>query len=144
MSNSSAAREMPRFFHSAEPGTAATPAPKGKGSDDNATRSAPRAMQHGALSPRAPQSSDLVSGMNHLCNHYVVLTGPDTASGRAYLLYVVTTVEADEQPIVWFGLYDEEYRKVEGHWLISKCSLQFLWPQKMTMPSFANPYPAVR
>ncbi len=89
-------------------------------------------------------SSEQFAAMHHQCNHYVDLTGPDTATGRSYLLDVVTTVESDEQPIVWFGLYDEEYQKVEGQWLISKCSLQFLWPQKMTMPSFANPYPTMR
>ena len=83
------------------------------------------------------------AAMHHQTNHYVDLTGPETAIGRSYLLDVVTTAEPEGQPIVWFGLYDEEYRKVNGQWLISKCSLQFLWPQRMTMPSFEKPYPKV-
>lgn len=83
------------------------------------------------------------SAMHHIANHYIDLTGPDTAKGRSYLLDVMTTAEADGQPIVWFGLYDEEYRKVDGKWLISKCSLQFLWPQRMTNPGFEVPYPQV-
>ena len=79
--------------------------------------------------------------MHHITNHYIEMTGPDTAEGRSYLLDVATSVEPEAQPIVWFGLYDEDYRKVDGQWLISKCSLQFLWPQRMTMPSFGTPFP---
>ena len=81
------------------------------------------------------------SAMHHITNLYIDMTGPDTAKGRSYLLDAVTTVEPEEQPIMWLGLYDEEYRKVDGQWLISKCSLQFLWPQRMTMPAFETPYP---
>ena len=81
--------------------------------------------------------------MHHITNHYIDMTGPDTAKGRSYLLDAVTTVEPEEQPIMWLGLYDEEYRKVDGKWLISKCSLQVLWPKRMTMPAFETPYPKV-
>ena len=97
-----------------------------------------RANYHGVFDPQEP-----FSAMHHITNHYIDLTGPETASGRSYLIDVVTTTEPDQQPIVWFGLYDEEYRKVNGQWKISRCSLQFLWPQKMVMPSFATPYPQV-
>ena len=81
--------------------------------------------------------------MHHSSNHYVELTGPDTATGRSYLIDVVTTTKPEDQPIVWFGLYDEDYLKVDGKWLIKRCSLQFLWPTKMTMPDFDKPYPGV-
>ena len=81
--------------------------------------------------------------MHHCTNHYVDLTGPDTATGRCYLLDVVTTTKPEDQPIVWFGLYDEDYVKVDGKWLIKRCALQFLWPSKMTTPGFEVPYPTV-
>jgi ketosteroid isomerase-like protein len=81
--------------------------------------------------------------MHHCTNHYVDITGPDTATGRSYLLDVMTTTKPEEQPIVWFGLYDEQYRKVDGTWLISHCTLHFLWPQKMAMPGLEIPYPNV-
>ena len=81
--------------------------------------------------------------MHHCTNHYVDLTGPDTATGRSYLLDVVTNAPEDGQPIVWFGVYDEEYQKVDGQWLIKQCTLQFLWPKRMTMPSFEENYPVV-
>lgn len=83
------------------------------------------------------------SAMHHCTNHYVDLTGPDTATGRCYLIDVMTKKQPDEQPIVWFGLYDEHYRKVDGQWLISRCALQFLWPSRITVPSFDAPYPVI-
>ena len=42
--------------------------------------------------------------MHHITNHYIDMTGPDTAKGRSYLFDAVTTVEPEEQPIVWLGL----------------------------------------
>lgn len=81
--------------------------------------------------------------MHYCANHYVDLTGPDTATGRSYLLDVITTTQPEDQPIVWMGLYDEDYQKVAGKWLIKRCSLQFLWPKKMTLPDFEKPYPSV-
>lgn len=81
--------------------------------------------------------------MHHCTNHYVDLTGPDTATGRSYLIDVVTNAAPEEQPIVWFGVYDEDYQKINGQWLIKRCTLQFLWPQRMTMPSLEETYPVV-
>ena len=95
-----------------------------------------RANYHGVFDGQIP-----FNVMHHITNHYVEITGPNTANGRSYLLDVATSVESKEQPIVWFGLYDEDYRKVESEWKISKCSLQFLWPQRMTMPGLETPYP---
>ena len=83
------------------------------------------------------------NAMHHITNHYVDLTGPDTATGRSYLIDVITATEPDGQPIVWFGLYDEDYQKIDGKWYIKRCTLQFLWPQKMTTDSFEIPYPDV-
>jgi ketosteroid isomerase-like protein len=83
------------------------------------------------------------AAMHHCTNHYVELTGPDTATGRCYLIDVVTTTAPEDQPIVWFGVYDEGYQKVAGKWLIKRCSLQFLWPARKTMPGFETPYPQV-
>ena len=82
--------------------------------------------------------------MHHGTNHYVELTGQDTATGRSYLIDIVTTTKPEDQPIVWFGLYDEDYLKVAGQWLIKRCSLQFLWPTRMTMPGFEEPYPRLK
>jgi len=97
-----------------------------------------RANYHGVF-----DGQERFHAMHHITNHYVELTGPGTASGRSYLIDVVTDTKPEDQPIVWFGVYDEDYLKVDGQWLIKRCTLQFLWPQRMTMPSFDVPYPVV-
>ncbi len=79
--------------------------------------------------------------MHNTCDHWVELTGPDTAVGRSYLIDVVTQTPKEEQPIVWFGLYDEDYAKVDGQWLIKRCSLQFLWPERHLTEGFPGPFP---
>ena len=68
--------------------------------------------------------------MHHVTNHYIDIMGPDTAKGRAYLHDVMTTVEPEGQPVVWYGLYDEDYRKVDGKWLISKALFNFCGHKK--------------
>ena len=81
--------------------------------------------------------------MHHVTNHYIDILGPENAKGRSYLHDVMTTAEPEGQPVVWYGLYDEDYRKVDGKWLISRSTLQFLWPQKMVTNTFEEPYPLV-
>ncbi len=69
-------------------------------------------------------------------NHSVELLSPTEAKGRCYLLDVVTHVAPDENPILWFALYDEEYRKQHGRWVFTRSSLQFFWPQRHITPTF--------
>ncbi len=73
-------------------------------------------------------------------NHWVELTGPDTAIGRSYLIDLVTDTPPDGEPIVWIGAYDETYRRVDGSWLIERCVLQFLWPKKDVSADFTEPF----
>lgn len=76
------------------------------------------------------------------CDHLVELTGPDTATGRSYLFEPMTTKGADENPFIYFGVYDEDYRKVDGRWLISRCTLQFFWPERHLTGDFPGAFPA--
>ncbi len=36
----------------------------------------------------------------------------------------------DENPFLWFALYDEEYKKIDDSWKIKRTSLQFFWPER--------------
>ena len=51
-----------------------------------------------------------------IVNHVVALTGPDTATGMMYLLDFVTgdMMRDGGNPLYWLGVYDEDYRKVDG------------------------------
>ncbi len=77
------------------------------------------------------------------CDHLVELTGDGTARGRAYLFEPVTEKAADENPFIYIGVYDDEYRKENGKWLISRCQLQFLWPERHTSEDFPGDFPVV-
>ena len=76
--------------------------------------------------------------MHHVTNHYIELLSSTKARGRSYLIDALTDTPAEKQPITWLGVYDEEYRKEQGKWLISKSSLQFLWPKRMVMDDFKS------
>jgi hypothetical protein len=55
----------------------------------------------------------------------------------------MTEKTADENPFIYLGVYDDEYRKVDGKWLIASCTLQFLWPERHTTEDFPGIFPAV-
>ncbi len=86
-------------------------------------------------------SAGLFFAMHNNSNHWVELTGEATAVGRSYLIDVVTTADKEANPITWFGVYDEEYAKVDGRWLVSRCSLQFLWPERHISTNFSGVFP---
>ena len=70
-------------------------------------------------------------------NHWVEITGADTAVGRVYLIdLVLGDPDPNKVPIVWLGIYDEAYSKVDGKWKIARSSLQFMWPKRHLTPEF--------
>ncbi len=68
-------------------------------------------------------------------NHWVEVTGPDTAVGRLYLLDFSLS-EPKTNPIIWLGVYDEDYCLVADKWKIARSSLQFLWPERHVSAHF--------
>ena len=79
--------------------------------------------------------------VHNTCDHWVELTGSNTAVGRAYLIDVVTDRAPSENPIVVIGVYDDAYRKIATDWKIERCSLQFLWPHNQLTEGFPGPFP---
>jgi hypothetical protein len=70
-------------------------------------------------------------------NHSIELLSPIQAKGQCYLLDVATHVSPEENPILWFALYDEEYRKEHDRWVFARTSLQFFWPQRHLTPPYS-------
>ena len=70
-------------------------------------------------------------------NHNVEILSDTTASGQCYLTDIVTHVAPGENPILWFALYDEEYRKEDGQWKFARSSLQFFWPERHASPPYS-------
>jgi ketosteroid isomerase-like protein len=67
--------------------------------------------------------------LHAVTNPQIVLTSPTTAHGRWYLLDLRTTVGV-ENPLILFGIYDEDYEKIFGQWKIARTRIDFLWPKR--------------
>ncbi|RAR59295.1 SnoaL-like protein [Paraburkholderia unamae] len=67
--------------------------------------------------------------LHAIANQWVELVDEDRAEGRCYLIDLVTTRPPSESPFLLLGLYADEYRLMDGHWLISRTRLDVVWPQ---------------
>ncbi|MCT9812181.1 nuclear transport factor 2 family protein [Acidovorax sp. Be4] len=65
-----------------------------------------------------------------ITNHWVKLTGPDTAQGRCYLIDFETASKPDPNPLLLLGLYADEYRRIDGQWRITSTHLEVVWPER--------------
>jgi ketosteroid isomerase-like protein len=73
-------------------------------------------------------------------NPWITLTGPDTAHGRCYLIDLLTRQRAGtaemttrgghENPLLFLGMYEDDYRKVDGSWKFANIRLPFFWPDR--------------
>lgn len=67
--------------------------------------------------------------LHAVTNHWVEITGEDSAEGRCYLLDYVTADPA-KSPLLLLGVYADEYRKTEAGWRISRSRIDFVWPDR--------------
>lgn len=68
--------------------------------------------------------------MHAVTNHAVTLTGKDTAEGRCYLMDFETASKADPHPLFLLGIYADQYRRIDGRWLITGSRLETIWPER--------------
>jgi hypothetical protein len=80
-------------------------------------------------------------GVHAITNQWGELTSDTTAVSRTYLHDVTHAPDPRTLPIIWYGIYDEDYRKVDGTWQIARCTLQFLWPQRLITGEWPGPFP---
>lgn len=52
--------------------------------------------------------------MHAIVNHWIQLTGPDTAQGRCYLIDFETASKPDPNPLLLLGLYADQYQRIDG------------------------------
>jgi hypothetical protein len=76
--------------------------------------------------------------LHAITNHAIELTGPDTAKGRCYLIDWETASKPDPVPLLLLGVYDDEYRRIDGAWRITNSRLDVVWPVAEA-PSDAKP-----
>jgi hypothetical protein len=82
------------------------------------------------------KDSQPYSGFHVTTNHWVEMTSPTTAKCRSYLVDIVHEPDPRTDPVIWYGIYDEDYVKIDGHWKVSFCRLEFLWPKRLVSAEF--------
>ena len=68
--------------------------------------------------------------LHAIANHWIKLTGPDTAQGRCYLIDFATASKPDPNPLLLLGLYADTYRRIDGEWRITHTRLEVVWPER--------------
>ena len=68
--------------------------------------------------------------MHAIVNHWIQLTGPDTAQGRCYLIDFETASKPDPNPLLLLGLYADQYQRIVGEWRITHTRLEVVWPER--------------
>lgn len=68
--------------------------------------------------------------LHAVTNHWVKLTGADTAEGRCYLIDLETASKKDPNPLFLLGLYADAYVRTENGWRIQRSRLELFWPQR--------------
>lgn len=72
-------------------------------------------------------------------NPWITITSSTTAHGRWYLIDLLTrqkpvtelaTRGGHENPLLYLGIYEDDYVKVDGSWKFAYCKLHFLWPER--------------
>jgi hypothetical protein len=67
--------------------------------------------------------------LHAVSNHWIEILDENRAQGRCYLIDFATQRPAGENPLLLLGLYADEYRRVDGQWLISRTRLDVVWPE---------------
>ncbi len=75
-------------------------------------------------------------GLHLTTNMWIELTGPDSAIARTYLHDVLFEANPRVNPVFMFGIYDEDYVRRDGAWLIARFRVQFLWPERAVSDDF--------
>ena len=68
--------------------------------------------------------------LHAIANHWITLTGPDTAQGRCYLIDFETASKPDPNPLLLLGLYADTYQRIDGEWRITHTRLEVVWPER--------------
>jgi len=62
-------------------------------------------------------------------NQWVELLDENRAEGRCHMQFLATERAVEANPLILMGVYADEYRRVDGVWLISRTRLDVIWPK---------------
>lgn len=104
----------------------------------------PWGIHHGRDSIRAVSQYTVdkpqFNWMHMTSNLWVELTGDDTATSRCYLHDICTEPVPNVSPTWRYGVYEEDWVKIDGDWKIKNHRIFFLWPvrEKEATDEFAT------
>lgn len=86
-------------------------------------------------------------GFHITTNLWIEMTGTETAVSRSYVTDVWPSDERGpvhhpgfpENPVLLYGVYENEYRKIGDEWKISRSNIQMTWPDRKTTDAFPAP-----
>ncbi len=67
--------------------------------------------------------------LHAITNPMIKLIDDTTAHGRWYM-HDLITMEGVEHPPIFYGIYDDVYKKVSGEWKFYRTRIDFLWPKR--------------
>ncbi len=79
------------------------------------------------------------TAMHIVTNPWIRIDSPTQARGRWYLIDLLSrqnpatgyvTPGGHAQPLLYLGIYEDDYVKRDGRWLIQHVKLHFLWPRR--------------
>jgi hypothetical protein len=76
-----------------------------------------------------PEGRGIYPFVHLVSNHWVELLDENRAEGRSHLQFLLAERAPDVNPLVLMGIYADEYRRVDGQWLISRTRLDVIWPK---------------
>ena len=69
------------------------------------------------------------TALHAITNPIIRLVDDTTAHGRWYM-HDLITMEGIENPHIFYGIYDDVYKKVSGEWKFYRTRIDFLWPNR--------------
>lgn len=89
-------------------------------------------------------------GFHCTTNVWAELSGPDTARSRCYLIDVwpsdvigpISHPGYPENPILLYAIYENEHRRIDGEWKITRSEIHFSWPKRVVGDDFPRPMPS--
>ena len=86
-------------------------------------------------------------GCHVTSNIWIETNGTDAAVSRSHLTNIYPPAESSEaglaaqdaqpqNPVIWYGLYETDYRKIGKDWKISREVVDIVWPRRQVHENF--------
>ncbi len=69
-------------------------------------------------------------GFHMTTNFWIELTSDATATSRSYLQDISMALKPNVHPVVEYGIYEEDWVRIDGDWKIRHHRCFFLWPER--------------